>query len=105
MFFRTFLIFGVKINIYSNDIIDIDFLKMYEDKIDNEILYEKNIYCIKDFNTLSKYLHCFDVNKAKIVKSYVKSFYYEIDDIFIRDDLSHVVEKKAKTYFLFMILS
>lgn len=43
MFFRTFFIFGVKINIYSNDIIDIDFLKMYEDKIDNEILYEKNI--------------------------------------------------------------
>ena len=99
MFFRTFLIFGVKINIYSNDIIDIDFLKMYEDKIDNEILYEKNIYCIKDFNILSKYLNCFDVNNAKIVKSYVKSFYYEIDDIFIRDDLSHVVEKKGKDIF------
>lgn len=44
-------------------------------------------------------MHCFDVNKAKIVKSYVKSFYYEIDDIFIRDDLSHVVEKKGKDIF------
>lgn len=99
IFFRTFLIFGVKINIYANDIINIDFLKMYEDKNDKEVLYEKNIYCVKNSDILNEYLNYFDINNAQIIKSYVKSYYYEIDSIFIRDNLSHIVEKKGNNIF------
>lgn len=99
MYFKTFLIFGVKINIYSNDIIDVDFLKMYESKVDSEIVYEKNIYCVKNSKRLSEYLKCLDLNDVKIVRSYVKSFYYEINNIFIRDDFSHVIEKNGKNIF------
>ncbi len=98
---NNYLIFGVYIEIYSNCNINLNVLDMYNNKNDKTFTSRK-IYCIKSKEILLNILKKIDLNGAKTINSYTKSFYYEISNIYIRNNLSHIVIRDGNSiYFVY----
>lgn len=95
---KEYTIFKIKFNILCNETMDVDFLIQYENKKE-KILATRNIYCVKNSKLLNKYIKKINIKNAKHVNSYIKSSYYNIDNIYLRDNKSHVIIRNNENIF------